>query len=220
MTRIGYLTILVGASLGVASCTGDINDGGSSDPGSSDGTTGGVDNTFDHMNDGISVWDLIDRLSVTGPPSFTAHMHGCVKPRYATLGNMLTTLGVNTANATVLSAGDLYRNGASAMGAASLTNRIRENIDVTTSGAAKMFDIFVAGADEITAATATRASCGQTLFNADNSCNVQAISCLIGTNATQTHADLCKLSVTGASDLATGKRLAVAVLLAAAHTCE
>jgi hypothetical protein len=133
---------------------------------------------------------------------------------------MLTTFGVNINNATLLSAGDLYRNGGSALGAASLANRIRENIEVTTSGAAKEFDIFVAGADEITAGLATSQSCGQVMFDANNKCNRAAISCLIGTNATADHEALCNLSVTGASDLVTGKRLAVAVLLAAAHTCE
>lgn len=221
MTRFGYtLTILVSASLGVAACAVDIP-GGSTDPSAPGNTTGGEDNTFDHMNDdSISVWDLIDRLSTQGPPTFTAHMHGCTKPRYDTLGKMLSTLGVNLANMTALSAGDLYRNGASAMGAATLVSRVRENIDVTTSGASKAFDVWVAAADEITTALATSPRCGQAMFDVNNKCNPAAISCLIGTNATSGHVDLCNLSVTGASDLVTGKRLAVAVILAAAHTCE
>ncbi|HEX2688051.1 MAG TPA: hypothetical protein VHN14_15590 [Kofleriaceae bacterium] len=226
MTRFGYiLTILVGASLGVAACSDSIDEPAAKpDPGS---TTGGDDTTFDHDNDGPTVWELIDRLTKEGPPSFTSHVHSCSKVRIATLGQVLTSVGVNLGIAgttTAPSAGDLYKTGASALGASSYANRIRENIGITTSGASREFDIFAAGADQIIAAVPTLGRCqvggvGPQLFNGDT-CTAEGITCLIGTPAQTSHVQLCNLTITGASDPTVGKRLAVAALLAAAYTCE
>ena len=226
MTRFGYtLTILVGASLGVAACSDSIEEPTTTpDPGS---TTGGGDTTFDHENSGPTVWELIDRLTKEGPPSFTSHMHSCSKVRIANLGQVLTSVGVNLATvgtATAPSAGDLYKSGASALGASSYANRIRENIGITTSGASREFDIFAAAAPQVIAAIPTLARCqvggvGPQLFNGAT-CTAEGITCLIGTPAQPSHVQLCNLTITSASDQPTGQRLAVAALLAAAYTCE
>lgn len=226
MTRSGYsLTILLGASLGVAACSDGIEDPQNTPaPGS---TTGGDDTTFDHDNDSISVWDLIDRLTKEGSPSFSSRMHSCAKVRYATLGQVLTSVGVNLATAgtaTAPSAGDLYKTGASALGAPNYVNRIRENIGITTSGASREFDIFVAAADQIIAKvpTLTRCQIGGVpaqLFSG-TTCLPEGITCLIGTPATPTHVEACTYSITHASDQLTGQRIAVAALMAAAYTCE
>jgi hypothetical protein len=226
MTRSGYtLTILVGASLGVAACADSLDDPQPNTP--PPGTTSGSDgNTFDHDIDAVSVWDLIKRLSDEGPPSFTSHVHSCAKVRYATLGNVLTSLGVDLASTTPLSAAVLYQQAASAYGSPNYANRLRENIAITTSGASAEFDIFAAAADEVTAALTTLPRCqiggapGPALFDANNNCNADAISCLIGVPAQPGHVDVCNKSVTNASDPTIGKRLAVAALLAAAYTCE
>ncbi len=222
------LTILV-ASLGLASaCTDDSVDGA---PPPSGSTSGGEDTTFDHMNDGISPWDLLDRLQKEGPPSFTSHMHSCSKVRYMTLGRVLTSLGVTqigAANAPALSAADLYNNGDNAMGAPNYANRIRENIGISTSGASREFDIFAAAAPQIIAAIPTLDRCktgGATgapasLFNAQGQCEASGITCLIGVPAEAAHLELCNITVTSASTPAVGQRLAVAALLAAAYTCE
>src|SRR5262245_22495501 len=102
MSRFGYvLTILMSASLGVAACSDNLDEL-KPDPGA---TTGGDDTTFDHENDNITVWELIDRLTKEGPPSFTSHMHGCSKVRYSTLAQVLASVGVNVGNTTALSAG-------------------------------------------------------------------------------------------------------------------
>jgi len=68
MTRFGQtLTILFGASLGVAACTDSIDTSNTpTDPSQSGSTAGSDTNTFDHDNNGISVWDLIDRLTKAG----------------------------------------------------------------------------------------------------------------------------------------------------------
>lgn len=226
MTRLTLTTFLV-ASLGAAACTGDVDDNtpdpddGLPAPGS---TTGNEETTYDHDNSGYSPWELIDRLAKEGPPRYTSRVMGCVKPRYKTIGNVLTSLGIDTANATMLSAGQLYRDGANAMGAPNFESRIRENISLTTSGASRLFDIFAAGADEIIAAVPTLARCQlngtpATLFDG-NTCRPDGITCLIGVPAQAAHVDFCNLTISQASTPDNGKRIAVAALLAAAYTCE
>jgi hypothetical protein len=226
MKRLGYtLTILVGASLGVAACTDTLETPDNTPPPS--GTTTGSDtNTFDHDNSStVSIWDLIDRLTKEGPATFSSQMHGCTKPRYATLGNILTAVGVNTASTTALSAGALYTSGGPALGAPSYATRVRENLSVTTSGASRQDDIFAAAATEVIAAVPTLARCNvagtpAVLFDAQNQCHAEGITCIIGTPASAGHVELCNLTIARASTPEIGKRLAVAALLAAAYTCE
>jgi hypothetical protein len=223
MTRFGYiLSMLVGASLSIAACTDSLDEGSDLPPPGT--TTGSDDSTFDHDNNQISVWELIDRLSKDGPPSFTSHMHPCTKARYQTLGNILRSVGVNLNNTAMLSAGQLYRDGDNAMGAPNYANRIRENIGLTTSGSSKLFDILAAGAAEIIAAVPTLQRCqiggqGVQLFNG-STCVADGITCLIGVPAQPAHVELCNLTISRASNQQTGQRLAVAVLMAAAYTCE
>ncbi|MBA3459816.1 MAG: hypothetical protein H0T46_07635 [Deltaproteobacteria bacterium] len=224
------LTIVV-ASLGLAAaCTDDSMDTGSPPPPGST-TSGDENNTFDHMNEGISPWELLDRLLKEGPPRYTSKVHSCPKIRYATLGRVLTSLGVpgiNAATAPALSAADLYNNGDNALGAPNYANRIRENIGITTSGASREFDIFAAAAPQIITAIPTLDRCkvgGATgspasLFNASNQCEASGITCLLGVPAQAAHLDLCNLTIQRASSVDVGKRLAVAALLAASYTCE
>jgi hypothetical protein len=223
MKPMTTLAILLGTSLGVAACTDTIEETPSNTP-PPGSTIGGEGSTFDHENDGITVWDLIDRLTKEGPASFASQMHSCAKVPIATLGNVLTSLGVNINNATALSAGALFRAGGSAMGAANYPNRVRENSAVTTSGASRMDDIFVAAAAEIITALPTLARCqvagvGPVLFDAANACHAEGITCLIGVPASQAHVDICNQTVNSASDKETGKRIAVAAMLAAFYTC-
>jgi hypothetical protein len=227
MTRTGYtLTILLGASLGVAACSDSIDTPPPPDNTPPPGSTSGDDGTtFDHQNDGISVWDLLKRLTDQGPPSFTSQMHGCMKMHYATLGNVLTSLGVNLTNTTTNSAGQLYQTGAAAMSVANYGARVRESVAISTSQASREFDIFASAAPEVIAALPTLPRCqvggtGPTLFDASNTCQLSGISCLIGSPASQAHVDLCNQTIMRASTPDLGKRLAVAVMLAAAYTCE
>lgn len=228
MTRFGYtLTMLFGASLGVAACSDTIEDNTQppEDPPPSGTTSGSDSTTFDHDNNGISVWDLIDRLTKEGPPSFSSQVHGCDAMRYATLGNVLKAVGVNTANTTNLSAGQLYTSGGPALGAPNYGARVRQNLAVTTSGASREFDIFAAAATEIINALPTLARCqvngvAPVLFDASNQCQPEGIECLIGVPATAGHVELCNLTITRASTPDIGKRMAVAALLAAAYTCD
>jgi hypothetical protein len=221
MTRFGYTLAILASTVLASACTDDVPTENTPPPGSTSG--GNEETTFDHDNDYISPWELLDRLTKEGPPRYTSHVHSCAKVRYRTLGNVLQSFGVNTASTTALSAGDLYRNGFNALGGANYANRIRENIAITTSGASRAFDIFAAAADEIQTAftNGTMARCpGAQLFDAANTCRPDGITCLIGAPATSRHLDYCNLTVSSASSVTVGKRLAVAAMLAAAYTCE
>lgn len=222
MSRFGYTLAILASTVLASACTDETD---TTTPPPTGSTSGDESTTFDHDNSGISPWELLERLQAEGPPSFTSRVHSCPKIRYATLGNVLTSFGVDVANTTALSAGDLYRNGFNALGGPNYANRIRENISIATSGASREFDIFAAAADEImnaftnqTAAMAARCP-GAQLFSGDT-CLPAGITCLLGQPATTRHLDYCNLTVTSASDTTVGKRLAVATLLAAAYTCE
>ncbi|HTR51013.1 MAG TPA: hypothetical protein VMJ10_09935 [Kofleriaceae bacterium] len=226
MTRFATLAILAASVLAPA-CTDDLPPPNTPPPGS---TSGGTSDTFDHENDQISPWDLLQRIEVEGPPSYTSHTHSCPKVRYSNLGSLLTDIGVNAANTTQLSAGELYTDGYNALGGPNYANRIRENIGITISGASKEFDIFAAAAPEVMAAftstttNALQARCpGAQLFDTSGSvptCRPDGIECLIGVPPQSEHVDYCNLTITNASTPAVGQQLAVAAILAAAYTCE
>lgn len=226
MTRTAYiLTMWLGASLGVVACTGPTPDAPSTSAPPLDDTMGGDGTTFDHPNNSTSVWDLLQRLTDQGPPSFISQMHGCLKLHYSTLGNVLRSLGVNLANTRTDSAGQLYQSSKLVLGGPNYATRIRESAVITSSQASREFDIFVSAAPEIIAALPTLPRCqlggvAPVLFDAANACHVDGISCLIGTPATQANVDLCNQTILRASTADVGKRLAVAVMLAAAYTCE
>lgn len=227
MTRIGNsMTILV-ASLGFTAACGGLDETDPTDenvvPG---GTAGSEENTFDHENTGPNPFDLIQRLTQEGPPSFSSRLHSCAKVRYRTLGAVLSGVGVNLGNTANLSAGRLYTQGQVALGGSDYANRIRENIGVTTSGASKLFDILAAAAPEVITNIGGVARCNidgepAVLFDANDNCVKSGVTCLLGVPATQAHLDFCSFTVKNAEGgVDTGKRLAVASLLAAALTCE
>jgi hypothetical protein len=167
----------------------------------------------------------LERLAREGPPRYASRVHSCPKPRYRTLGNLLVSRGVDLTAAGELSAGALYRGGAQALGGPNYAARVRENIDLGLATTAKLFDIYVQAAPEIIANLPARPECqvggvGARLFDAANRCVADGITCLIGVPATATHLEICNQTVGDAADVEAGKRLAVAVLAAAAHTCE
>jgi hypothetical protein len=222
MTLPRTTTVLLAALVG---CVGTGPDDGEAPP--PPGTTvGGEDNTFDHDNNAdLDPFELLDRLQQEGPPKYSSRVHGCTKLRYRTIGNVLTSRGVDTASTTALSAGDLYNTGRSALGGPNYGARIRENIDITTSGASRLFDIFVQAAPEIIANLSSRPECqiagvGAQLFNSSNQCMAEGITCLLGVPAAPGHLELCNYAVMHTADVEAGKRIAVASLLAAGHTCE
>lgn len=233
------LTTLIVAITSLGACTGgsfDTNDQVTNDASPApkepeppvvsapENTTGGEDNTFDHPN-GPAIWDYLERLAVEGPPEFSSRMHSCPKMTYANVGNILSSRGVDLNAQSPLSAGFLWRSGASALGAPQLAVRGRESTLITTASAAKLFDIFAQAAPEIIAAMPTVEACkvdgvGTNMFDEFGLCTSDGIACLTGMPTTATHLELCKEMINRASTPAKGQQIAIAALAAAAHTCE
>lgn len=196
---------------------------------------GSEDNTFDHfstLGDDEAAPDpfaIAQQREEEGPPEIRTRLHSCQKMQIATLKNILTDLGVDltatASNGQPPTAGQLLSGGGTALGQANYPARVGEQIVWTAAGAAKQFDIFVQAAPEIIANLKNAPACqvngsGPDMFNADNTCNEDAISCIIGKPATPEHVAICNNLVTSASDLDKGKAIAVATLLSAAHSCE
>ena len=216
-------TLLPITLLLAAACTGELD--GNLAPLPTGNASGGAENTFDHPDSNIDPFELLARLRAEGPPSYASRVHSCAKVSYASLGRLLASRGVDLAATGALSAGRMYREGDQALAAPNYAARQRETRELGTATASKMFDIFVQAAPEIIAAMPNQPACqlggqGVSMFNAENQCNPDGITCLIGVPATASHLELCNLAVTRASDVEKGKRIAVASLLAAAHTCE
>ena len=187
------------------------------------GTTGGTDNTFDHENDQTDPFSVLQRIQEQGPPEISTKMHSCEKMKYTTVGNVLAQLGVNMGSTTANSAAVLYKAAGQAMGAPNYGARVPEAIELTTAGATKLFDIFVQAAPEIIAAMPNVAKKGGQpvqMFDANGTCTADGVAFLQGAPATQAQLDLCNNILTSASSATIGQTLAVATLLAAAHTCE
>jgi hypothetical protein len=190
---------------------------------------GGKENTHDHEQNDIDPFEVLTRIQELGAPEISTRMHSCQKMKYATLGTVLTQLGVNLARnaaaGTPQSAGQLYRGGAGALGGPNYQARIAEAIEITTAGATKLFDIFVQAAPEVITAMPTNDFCkvGTTLtpmFDTQGKCTLAGISCLQGSPASQAQKDLCDQVLTEASSPAIGQAIAVSTIMAAAHTCE
>ena len=193
-------------------------------PGEENNPAGGEDNTFDHTEP-LDPWAVLDRILVEGPPSYSAHVHSCMKMKYATLGRVLASRGVNLANTTVTSAGALYTNGLQAIGVASYPQRQAEATELTTAGASKILDIYASAAPEIITAMPNRAECSvggvaATMFDAAGACTAQGIECITGLPAQPAQIELCSQIALRASTPTKGRNMAVAVTMAAAHICE
>ncbi|HEY6175508.1 MAG TPA: hypothetical protein VIX73_13715, partial [Kofleriaceae bacterium] len=115
----------------------------------------------------------LERLQREGPPRYASRVHSCPKTRYRTLGNLMASRGVDLTATGELTAGQLYRQGAQALGGANYAARVRENIDLGLSTTAKLFDIYVQAAPEIIQNLPARPECqiggvGARLFDAAN----------------------------------------------------
>ncbi len=200
--------------------------------GETDGAfAGGQKNTFDHMatlgNDQAKdPFQVLKERQEEGPAEVRTRLHSCQKIQVTTLRSILVGFGVNIdATGDPPTAGQLLKEGTGALGAANYDARVGESIVWTAAGAAKMFDILVQAAPEIIANLPSSAQCqidgvGPQVFDENNKCVEDAVTCLIGRPATADHVAICNSVVQQASDVETGKKIAVATLLSAAHSCE
>jgi len=192
---------------------------------------GGAKNTFDHFADigefgARDPFDILAQREEEGPAEVRTRLHSCQKIPYATLGSLLSSLGVDlAATGTPRTAGELYKAGAGALGAANYDARVGEGITWSAAGAAKLFDIFVQAAPEVIANLESVDQCkidgvGPKMFDAEDRCNPDALACIMGRPASQTQVDVCSHLVQQASSVEAGKNIAVATILAATHSCE
>lgn len=161
----------------------------------------------------------------------------CFDPPCAQIGNGAQNNENTTAKGICVqrpqTAAYLYQSGQDAFSVPEDDSRSSEKDGHTTASAMRLMDIFIQAAPEIIANIGDPAmapACtlnGQNapMFNADGTCNEQAVSCLIGTAATEEHVLLCDLMVDKADpndpqDVARKREIAVAALMSAAHTCE
>lgn len=226
MTRYANLLPALFLSFATAACVGgqiEIDDvEPNENPG---GASGGEGNTYDHPDIEVDVWTLLERLQQEGPPKYTSRVHSCPKIRYRTIGNILAARGVNLGNTAEDTAGQMYTSSAQALGAPNYGARSRENLDLTTASASKLFDIFGQAAPEIIAQMPSLDECTvggvpAQMFNELDQCTADGIACLTGLPATASHIELCNFTVQNASDVEVGKQMAVALIAASAHTCE
>ena len=203
-------------------------------------TTGKDGNTFDHFNDpGASgqkdPFQILKERAEEGPPEVRSRLHSCTKIPYASLGDFLTSRGVNlnavSGAGALKTAGELYKGGTDAMGVARFDARESEVYFHTTAGATKLFDIFVQSAPEIIANIQSVDACkingaGKPMFDATTgACVYESLSCIMGRPATDDDMTLCNLMLAQAAkgdpkDLTTKRNITVAAFLSAAHTCE
>jgi hypothetical protein len=219
----------VGEKVGGSDSNDDPTDNGTD---ASEGAfEGGENNTFDHDNDlsangGTDPFEILKQRQEEGPPEIRTRLHSCQKPQIAAIGNMLVDFGVDlNATANPDTAGELFQAGQDALGAANYLSRSGETITWTNSGSTKMQDIWVQAADEIIAAMPNVAHCqvagiGVEMFDENDQCVEDAVTCLIGRPASADHLAICNHIVATADTPDEGKSLAVAAMVAAAHTCE
>ncbi len=192
---------------------------------------GGEHNTFDHFADlgatgARDPFDILAQRQEEGAPEVRTRLHSCQKMQYGTLRNILISLGVDMDKTSKPpSAGELWKGASGALGAANYDARVGETILWSSAGAAKLFDIFVQAApgSSPTCPTSTSARSMARALQCSmirNSCNPDAISCLIGRPATPEHVAICNSMVKAGSNVDTGKKIAVATILSAAHSCE
>jgi len=207
------------------------NDDPTDDAANQDGAySGGEDNTFDHPDSlGGANKDPFEALAERqeeGPPEVRTRLHSCQKIQNTALFNTLRAFGVDLAlTGDPDPAGELFANGGDALGGPNYGSRKGESIVWTNSGATKAQDIWVMAAGEIINNLPNAPHCqvdgvGPAMFDDSNRCNESAVTCLIGRPATDEHLAICNHIVDSAADPEKGKLLAVAALLAAAHTCE
>ncbi|HEY6461363.1 MAG TPA: hypothetical protein VIY73_14455, partial [Polyangiaceae bacterium] len=115
-----------------------------------------------------------------------------------------------------------YAAGQSPLGVAVYASRTPEMITPSTSALAKEYDIFAAAAPEILASNlaASKRCPGAQLVDSTGAFTADGLSCLMGKPAKPEHLTLANQLVSAASDKATGQQIAIATLLAAAHTSE
>jgi hypothetical protein len=224
------LTSLGAAVVAIVGCQQNGSDSllPHAEPWSQSSLAAGPSNTWNHpaqstggQNGIVDPTQAVAEEAQIGSPDVVARLHGAQKMQYATLSTILADLGVDMTSTTTNSAGELFADGQGPLGVAVYPSRVPEMIVPSTSALAKEYDIFVAAATEIlksNLASSTRCPGVQLITNGQFTHD--GLSCLLGKPAKPDHLTLANQLVSQAPDPVTGQELAIATLLAAAHTSE
>lgn len=228
MSRLLYFPLAILFVFALPACASDPvgldGEAGGAEP-PPGGTSGGEDNTYDHPDSIPDVWDVLDRIKEEGPARYASRLHSCPKMRYATIGRLLESRGVDLGASGETSAGRMWASSDQALGSPNYSARARESLELTTAAAAKLLDVFVQAAPEIIENMPLRPECtvggvGARMFNDAGQCSADGITCLLGVPATAGHVELCNEIIARATTPEKGRLIAVGALAGAAHTCE
>ena len=205
--------------------------GGERTPQRAGDTAGGEDTTYNHSNDpagapGDVPYDPPDpaAVRVVGSPEVVSRLHSCGKMTVDSIGNLLQTRGLTgggqrpngaQSGQAIFNRGDT----APALGAANYNGRVPEAPFASTAAISKMFDIYSMASYDAVADNWSAPACpGVKVIGADGKFSRDGISCLIGKPATEEHVAIANDAI--AKNPQDGAKIAIAALLAAAHTCQ
>ncbi len=191
------------------------------------GPTGGDDGY--HHNDGISApgsgEEVVDpvQVRVVGSPEVTSRLHGCGKMTVASLDHLLRSRGLNGGGQRpqgAQSGRQIFdaRDTPAALGAANYDGRVPEAPFSSTSAISKMFDIFTMAAYDAVAENWEAPACPGVRLLEGGKFTRDGLTCLMGKPATEEHVAIANDAI--AQNPTDGAKIAIAALLAAAHTCQ
>lgn len=217
------------AALALAGCgeaTDQLNPGAGSgytnDPNRT--AAGGEEGTFNHVNDPAGVTDGPQpdpgqralETAAAGGAVASARMHACGKLSLRGMGNLLKSRGASTQNQGLVT----NAANAAALGGPNYTGRIPEAPFASTSSMGKAFDIYASVSADVVKPDWAPPGCPGVKLLDSGKFTKDGVSCLIGKPAKPEHMALADDLVAQAENPTDGQRIAVAALLAAAHTCE
>ena len=186
--------------------------------------SGSEEGTFDHVNDpgGVSDGPLPDpgqralETAAAGGAVASARMHSCGKLSLRAMANLLKSRGASAPNQGLVT----NAANAAALGGANYSGRIPEAPFSSTSSMGKAFDIYTTVSTDVVKPDWAPAGCPGVKLLENGKFTKDGVSCLLGKPAKPEHMALADDLVSQADTPADGQRIAVAALLAAAHTCE
>ncbi|MBS2014657.1 MAG: hypothetical protein JST00_17345 [Deltaproteobacteria bacterium] len=234
MKRIALALISV-AAVALAGCDGTSDElTGNGAPGSNDpnATAGNEETTYDHSNDpgaaapGAENAPPADpgQVRLVGAPEVQSRLHSCGKLTYDSLGTILASRGLTGQGqrpANTQSGQQIYAAGPTraAFGGANYNGRVPEAPFASTSALSKMFDIFAMASYDAVAANYAAPACGTTkVLGADGKFTKDGLSCLMGKPARDEHVAIANDAI--AKNATDGAKIAIAALLASAHSCQ
>ncbi len=163
------------------------------------------------------------RRIAVGSPEVTSRLHACGKLTVSSLAQLIDSRGLAGTGARpdrTASGKDIFGRAdtAAALGGANYNGRVPEAPFASTSAVSKMFDIFTMASYDVVADNWAPKACPGTKILQDGKFTKDGISCLIGKPATDEHVAIANDAVTKSPT--DGAKIAIAALLAAAHTCQ